>query len=129
MTTISTTRPAASDGPRSTSPIGAAWIPPSGPQGRSLLVDAGTLPSTPGPLDHELVALIRQEVSDQLALRLRATPVADPRARRELARAILTESLVARSRGRVHAGQPPLSVDDEFALADAVTRSGLGAPP
>jgi pilus assembly protein CpaF len=77
-------------------------------------------------VDHDVVAEMRQEVSDLLALRLRETPVADPRARRELARAILSDALVARSRARVHAGQPPWSVDQEFALADGVMNAIFG---
>ena len=78
------------------------------------------------PVDHALVTLLRREVSDALAIRLRETPVADPRARRELARTLLTSALVARSRERVHAGQPPWSVDEEFALADAVMDAIFG---
>jgi Flp pilus assembly CpaF family ATPase len=78
------------------------------------------------PVVPALVAEVRREVSDALALRLRATPVAEPRARRELARALLTEVLVARSRERVHAGQRPWSVDEEFAIADAVMDAIFG---
>jgi pilus assembly protein CpaF len=77
-------------------------------------------------VDHALVTAIRQEVSDLLALRLQEAPVRDPRARRELARAILTDALVARSRARVHAGLPPWSVDEEFALADSVMAAIFG---
>ena len=77
-------------------------------------------------VDHGLVADIRREVSDALALRLRQTPVADPRARRELARALLTQVLVDRSRARVHAGQQPWSVDEEFTLADSVMDALFG---
>jgi pilus assembly protein CpaF len=76
--------------------------------------------------DHILVNEIRREVSDALALRLRVTPISDPRARRELARALLTDVLVARSRARVHEGLPPWSVDEEFALADAVMDAIFG---
>jgi Flp pilus assembly CpaF family ATPase len=73
-----------------------------------------------------LVAEVRREVSDALALRLREVPVADPRARRELARALLTEVLVDRSRARVHAGQRPWTVDEEFAIADSVMDAIFG---
>ncbi|MCU0302073.1 MAG: Flp pilus assembly complex ATPase component TadA [Candidatus Nanopelagicales bacterium] len=77
-------------------------------------------------VDQALIADVRREVSDALALRLREAPVADPRARRELARALLAEVLVARSRDRVHAGQRPWSVDEEFAIADAVMDAIFG---
>ncbi len=77
-------------------------------------------------VDHALVDEVRREVSDALAIRLRETPVADPRARRELARALLTGVLVARARDRVHAGARPWSVDDEFAIADSVMAAIFG---
>ena len=77
-------------------------------------------------VDHTLVAEVRREVSDALAVRLREAPVADPRARRELARTLLTEVLVARSRDRVHAGQRPWAVDEEFAIADSVMDAIFG---
>ena len=76
--------------------------------------------------DQLLVNEIRREVSDALALRLRATPLNDPGARRELARTLLTDVLVARSRARVHSGLPPWSVDEEFALADSVMDAIFG---
>jgi Flp pilus assembly CpaF family ATPase len=78
------------------------------------------------PVDHLLVAEVRREVSDALALRLREDPLHDPRARRELARSLLAEVLVARSRARVHAGLAPWSVDEEFALADSVMDAIFG---
>jgi pilus assembly protein CpaF len=77
-------------------------------------------------IDHALVDDIRREVSDTLAVRLREVPVSDPRVRRELARTLLTEVLVARSRSRVHGGLPPWSVDEEFALADSVMDAIFG---
>ena len=49
------------------------------------------------PVDHTLVAEIRHEVSDALALRLREAPVNDPRARRELARSLVAEVLAGRA--------------------------------
>jgi Flp pilus assembly CpaF family ATPase len=69
---------------------------------------------------------VRREVSDALALRLRETPVNDPAARRELARTLLTDVLVERSRERVHAGLAQWSVDEEFAIADAVVDAIFG---
>ena len=83
-------------------------------------------PTPAAAVDHTLVAEVRREVSDALAVRLREAPVADPRARRELARTLLTEVLVARSRDRVHAGQRPWTVDEEFAIADSVMDAIFG---
>ena len=103
------------------------------PEGSGALVpavDPAGLPfhafPVPRPTDHAMVDAIRREVSDALAIRLRETPVNDPRARRELARSLLSEVLVARSRARVHAGQPPWTVDEEFGLADAVMDAIFG---
>lgn len=107
-------------------PGSAAWVgrvPESDTPGTRDL--DGRMPGR-AVVDHGLVADIRREVSDALALRLRQTPVADPRARRELARALLTEVLVDRSRTRVHDGQQPWSVDEEFALADSVMDAIFG---
>jgi Flp pilus assembly CpaF family ATPase len=73
-----------------------------------------------------VVAEVRREVSDALALSLRQSPVSDPNHRRELARALLANVLIARSRERVLAGLPPWSVDDEFALADSVMNAIFG---
>ena len=78
------------------------------------------------PVDHRLVADIRREVSDALAARLRHSPVPDPAARRELARALLAAVLVSRSKERVHAGEAPWSVAEEFALADSVMAAIFG---
>lgn len=80
----------------------------------------------PAPVDHALVSEIRRDVSDRLALRLRESPVVDPQARRELARALLTEVLVARSRERVIAGLQPWTVDEEFSIADTVMDAIFG---
>ncbi len=77
-------------------------------------------------MDHRLVTQLRREVSDALAIRLRETPVTDPRARRELARSLLTTALVARASERVRAGQPPWSVDQEFLIADSVMDALFG---
>lgn len=77
-------------------------------------------------LDHALVAELRREVSETLAIRLRETPVNDPRARRELARSLVAEALVVRARERVHSGHRPWSVDQEFAIADAVMAAIFG---
>ncbi len=77
-------------------------------------------------IDHALVDDVRRAVSDALALRLRESPVADPGARRELARSLLTQVLVARSRERVHAGLRPWTVDEEFAIADSAMDAIFG---
>ncbi len=76
--------------------------------------------------DPALVDDMRRAVSDALAIRLRESPVADPSARRELARALMTDVLVSRSRERVHEGLRPWSVDEEFAIADRVMDSIFG---
>jgi pilus assembly protein CpaF len=83
-------------------------------------------PTSDVVVDHALVNEIRRDVSDSLALQLREAPVNDPMARRELARTLLTDVLVARSRARVHAGLAPWSVDEEFALADSVMDAIFG---
>ncbi len=93
-------------------------------EARPITPNAAPTPDT--VVDHALVAEVRREVSDALAVRLREAPVADPRARRELARTLLTEVLVARSRDRVHAGQRPWTVDEEFAIADSVMDAIFG---
>ncbi len=77
-------------------------------------------------VDHGIVAEVRREVSDALAVRLRESAVTEPRARRELARTLLTDVLVARSRERVLAGLRPWTVDEEFALADSVMDAIFG---
>ena len=86
-----------------------------------------TIPSgTAVQVDHGLVDDVRRAVSDALALRLRESPVTDPGARRELARSLLTQVLVARSRERVHAGLRPWTVDEEFAIADSAMDAIFG---
>ena len=79
-------------------------------------------------LDHQLVREVRREVAEQLAARLQAEPVSDSRARRELGRSLLAEVVSRRAIQRVHAGQPPWSVEEEFRLAEAVMAAlfGLG---
>jgi Flp pilus assembly CpaF family ATPase len=100
---------------------------PGSPQG---LTGVDTAPPSQAgarsTIDHGLVADVRREVSDSLALRLREAPVNDPRARRELARSLLAAVLAERSRERVHAGLPPWSVQHEFAIADGVMDAIFG---
>ncbi len=102
----------------------------SGPASLATVTGAGpavaAAAAPPVVLDHAIVADIRREVADALAVRLRTAPVHDPRARRELARALLAEVLAGRARARVHAGQRPWGVDEEFALADAVMDALFG---
>ncbi len=88
--------------------------------------EAGSNVQDRAAADHALVDDIRRAVSDALAIRLRESPMGDPSARRELARALLTDMLVTRSRQRVHAGLPPWTVDEEFAIADNVMDSIFG---
>jgi Flp pilus assembly CpaF family ATPase len=110
--------PAPGPGPR------LSVVPATEPNGGPSRAPAG-VPITSG-VDHALVADVRREVSDALAIRLREAPVNDPRARRELARSLLTEVLVARARDRVHAGLAPWTVDEEFAIADSVMDAIFG---
>ena len=79
-------------------------------------------------ISHDTVRELRNEVSDLLAARLAVRPVNDPASRRELARSLLSEVLAQRAVRRVHEGIEPWSVDEEFALADAVINAlfGLG---
>ena len=79
-------------------------------------------------ISHDTVRDLRNEVSDLLAARLAVRPVNDPASRRELARSLLSEVLAQRAVRRVHEGVEPWSVDEEFALADAVINAlfGLG---
>ncbi len=80
-----------------------------------------------GPdVDHAFVADVRRQVSDALALRLKEAPVADAAVRRELARSLLTDVLVQRSRDRVLRGDRPWSVDEEFTIADSVMDALFG---
>jgi Flp pilus assembly CpaF family ATPase len=109
-------------------------VPASGPRLSVVSVSAaaGAASSTAvglpvsSTVDHLLVADVRREVSDALAVRLRESPVSDPAARRELARSLLAQVLVARSRDRVHAGLAPWTVDEEFAVADSVMDAIFG---
>ena len=79
-------------------------------------------------VDHQLVREVRREVAEQLAARLQAEPLPDPQARRELGRALLADVLAGRSVQRVHDGQQPWTVDEEYTLANAVMAAlfGLG---
>jgi Flp pilus assembly CpaF family ATPase len=79
-------------------------------------------------VDHDVVREIRVEVSDLLAAELSRRPVVDAAARRELARSVLSSVLSRRAVRRVQDGRAAWSVDDEFALTDAVIDAlfGLG---
>jgi Flp pilus assembly CpaF family ATPase len=99
-------------------------VPTTAPTGAPSSARVG-VPIT-SSVDHALVADVRREVSDALAIRLREAPVNDPRARRELARSLLTQVLVTRARDRVHGGLAPWTVDEEFAIADSVMDAIFG---
>ena len=79
-------------------------------------------------VDHALVREIRRHVAEALAARLATEPVTDPIAQRELCRSLLTDVVEAQARDRVHAGFAPWTVDQEFAVAEAVMAAlfGLG---
>jgi len=90
------------------------------------LTSPAVVPAT--DVDHQLVREVRREVAEQLAARLQAEPLPDPQARRELGRALLADVLAGRSVQRVHDGQQPWTVDEEYTLANAVMAAlfGLG---
>jgi len=79
-------------------------------------------------VDHGLVRELRREVAERLAARLQTDPLTDTAARQELCRSLLADLLTARSRDAARAGAPGWSVEEEFALADAVMSAlfGLG---
>ena len=77
-------------------------------------------------VDHHLVRAVRREVAEQLAARLQIEATPDPQARRELGRALLADVLASRSVQRVLDGQQPWTVEDEFALAEAVMAAIFG---
>jgi pilus assembly protein CpaF len=79
-------------------------------------------------VDHALVRDARRVVAEQLAARLQTEPIGDPQARRELCRSMLADVLAERARERIRAGLAPWSVEEEYALAEAVMAAlfGLG---
>lgn len=83
-------------------------------------------PELSRPVDHRLATRVRQLVADRMAARLTDFPIADPRARREFARALVSEVLVEHSRARILAGQQPLTDDVESDLAETVMDSLFG---
>jgi Flp pilus assembly CpaF family ATPase len=80
------------------------------------------------PVDPGTVRDVRRAVAEVLAARLQADAVADPAARRELARSLLAAELSARARARVASGLDPWPVETEMAVASAVMAAlfGLG---
>jgi hypothetical protein len=79
-------------------------------------------------VDHSIVRLVRDAVTELLATRLQASPVSDPAVRRELARALTADVLATRSVQRAHAGLSAWTASQEFAISDAVMAAlfGLG---
>jgi Flp pilus assembly CpaF family ATPase len=71
---------------------------------------------------------IRRVVAQQLASQLQQDPIDDVSTRRELCRSLLADVLASQARERVRAGHEPWSVEDEYALAEAVMDAlfGLG---
>ena len=70
----------------------------------------------------------RRQIAEQLAAALQAEPITDASARRELCRSLLAELLITQARERVRAGLDAWTVEEEYALADAVMAAlfGLG---
>ena len=89
---------------------------------------AGAVLPGPAVADAALVREIRRAVAERLAARLQGEQVRDGDARRELARALLSDELAGRSRARVNAGEDPWPVESEMAIARAVMAAlfGLG---
>ena len=85
-------------------------------------------PPEPASVDHAVVRDTRRQIAEQLAARLQAEPIADAAARRELCRSLLAELLTTQARERVRAGLDARTVEEEYALADAVMAAlfGLG---
>ena len=75
-----------------------------------------------------MVRRVRRQVSELLAARLKTHPLPDAPARQELARSLLSEVLATEGMVRLRDGQPPWTVAEEYALADAVMAAlfGLG---
>lgn len=80
------------------------------------------------PLDHQFVRDVQREVAEQLAASLQGEPLPDPQARRELGRSLLAGVLSSHAVERVHAGERPWTIEEEFRLAEAVMAAlfGLG---
>ena len=99
-------------------PVDATWSGYREPDARSAM---------PAP-DPSLVREIRSELADALAARLRTEQIPDHHARRELARALLADILAGRSLTEARQGRHHDTVEQEFALADAVMAAlfGLG---
>ncbi|NMR21142.1 CpaF family protein [Cellulomonas fimi] len=104
-------------------PADPAGVPGSGPP----WIGAEAAPEL-SVIDVVLVREVRGAVAGQLAARLQADHVQDPGARRELARALITDELAQRARARVRAGEDPWPQAVEFATARAVMAAlfGLG---
>lgn len=88
----------------------------------------GPGPGPVGVVDHVVVRDVRRVVAERLAARLQQAPDLPPEARRELGRALLVDVLAERARQRARDGLPPVSVEEEFALGEAVMAAlfGLG---
>ena len=85
-------------------------------------------PPEPASVDHAVVRDTRRQIAEQLAARLQAEPIADAAARRELCRSLLAALPTTQARERVRAGLDARTVEEEYALADAVMAAlfGLG---
>ncbi|MFZ0323694.1 MAG: ATPase, T2SS/T4P/T4SS family, partial [Actinomycetes bacterium] len=110
---------------------GLASAAPSGTWATEVTCPEWPEPPTPlesAGIDHALVRDTRRQVAEQLAAALQAEPLTDASARRELCRSLLAEHLVTQARERVRAGFDAWTVEEEYALADAVMAAlfGLG---
>lgn len=79
-------------------------------------------------VDHGVVREVRRQAAEELAARLRAAPVSDPGARRELGRSVIAKILAARTEQSLRSGGSGVSLTQELALGEAVLAAlfGLG---
>jgi pilus assembly protein CpaF len=79
-------------------------------------------------VDHAVVREVRRVVAERLAARLQQAPDLSTDARKELGRSLLADVLAEQARLRAREGAPAQSVEEEFALGDAVMAAlfGLG---
>jgi pilus assembly protein CpaF len=79
-------------------------------------------------IDLEMVRELRRRVAEDLAASLHRQPVADHASRRELGRALLSDLVDVKARERVEHGAQAWSVEEEYAISEAVMADlfGLG---
>jgi Flp pilus assembly CpaF family ATPase len=88
----------------------------------------GSLADPQPVVDLDIVRRLRKHLADDLAARLHNEKVADHASRRELGRALLSELITVEARERVQGGLLSWTIEEEFALSEAVMAAlfGLG---